>query len=111
MREKYDYFSLPLMARENSIIAVGNNNQLPDYDYSQNLTLHIFELSEQKPAYAEIVNQDGKTMLNVSAVKTGNQVAFTFDGKTQGLSVILRNVRLLRIFKEQNPRNRIGNSN
>jgi alpha-D-xyloside xylohydrolase len=92
MREQYDYFSLPLMARENSIIAVGNNNHLPDYDYSQNLTLHIFELSEQEPARAVIVNQDGKTMLKVSAVKTGNQVKLAFDGKAEGLSVILRNV-------------------
>lgn len=92
IREKYDYFSLPLMARPNSIIAVGCNNELPDYDYLQNLTLHVFELSGQEPAQAEIFDQNGKAALKVSAVRTGNQVQLNLNGIAQGLSVILRNV-------------------
>lgn len=31
LRENYDFFSLPLFARENSIVAIGANNQQPDY--------------------------------------------------------------------------------
>ena len=35
LRENYDFFSLPLFARENSIVAIGANNQQPDYDYGK----------------------------------------------------------------------------
>ena len=92
-RDRYDYFSLPLFARPNSIIAVGSNQQVPDYDYSKKLTLHVFELSETEPAHARIVNQDGKLMLAVTAQRKENQVALHFDGKASGLRVVLHNVR------------------
>ena len=39
MRENYDFFPPPLLARENSIIAIGANNQEPDYDFGKDLTL------------------------------------------------------------------------
>ena len=42
LREQHDFLSLPLLARPNSIIAVGNNDQKPDYEYAQGVTLHLF---------------------------------------------------------------------
>lgn len=40
--EKHGYMSLPLMLRENTIIATGNTDLRPDYDYSDSVTFHFF---------------------------------------------------------------------
>jgi len=40
--ETYDYFSLPLFVREGSIIAFGDNDQTPDYDYENEVTYRVF---------------------------------------------------------------------
>lgn len=92
-KEKYDYFGLPLMARPNSILAVGSNDQVPDYDYSQGLTLHVFELSENEPARTMVVNQDGKPFLKATATQTGSNITLELDGKANGLTVVLHNVQ------------------
>ena len=91
MRENYDFFSLPLLARENSIIAIGANNQEPDYDYGKDLTLHVFELSDK--ASAKITDSKGNDMLSVCAKNEDGKVTIHFDGRAEGLKVLLRNVK------------------
>lgn len=90
LRENYDFFSLPLMARENSIIAIGNNNQTPEYDYSQGLTLNIFELSGT--AETEVCDMKGKKFLNVTAVNDNGKVTVRLDGKYKDLRICMRNI-------------------
>lgn len=92
LKEIHDYFSLPLLARPNSIIPVGNNKEIPDYDYSESLTLHVFELSGTEPAKAEIFSQDGESILRVTAEKKDSEVTIRLDGKVKNLSILLRNV-------------------
>lgn len=41
--EKHDYFSLPLMVRENAVIPMGAVDTRPDYDYLDGLTLHWYQ--------------------------------------------------------------------
>ena len=91
-KEKYDYFGLPLMVRPNSIVAVGCNDQVPDYDYSKNLKLHIFQLTENAAAAATVVNQDGTPFLNVTAIRNADDVILKLDGTVNGLSIVLRNI-------------------
>ncbi|WP_432631557.1 alpha-xylosidase [Brachyspira sp.] len=45
IEEKHDYMSMPLLAKNNSIIAMGNNSKKCDYEYLDNINYHIFELS------------------------------------------------------------------
>lgn len=90
--EKHGYLSLPLMARPNSIIPVGNNTQTPDYAYGDGLTLHVFELEDGKADKTLVYDRDGSAMLEATALKNGSAVNLHFDGKASGLSVILRNV-------------------
>ena len=92
MHEQYNYMSLPLYVKENTILAVGGNEQVPDYDYSQGLTLHIFELSEKEPANTEIVNQDGNVILRVAAQRIHNQVRVVLEGKADELSIVFHNI-------------------
>jgi alpha-D-xyloside xylohydrolase len=46
MRETHDYFSLPLLVRPNSIIAVGANDQRSDYNFANGIALHVFEIED-----------------------------------------------------------------
>ena len=58
-REIHDFKSLPLMAREGSIIAMGACDSRPDYDYLDNVELHVYKLGEGKSASCKIYNHDG----------------------------------------------------
>lgn len=89
-RENYDFFSLPLFARENSIVALGGSSREPDYDYGRDLTLHVFELSGT--ASAKITDSKGGDMLTVTAEKEGGKITLHFEGKAENLTVLLRNI-------------------
>ena len=49
VRERHDTLSLPLLARPNSIIAVGAIDDRPDYDFVDGVTFHVFEIQEAQP--------------------------------------------------------------
>lgn len=88
--ENHDFFSLPLMARENSIIPVGSNSQSPEYDYLDGLTLHVFQLKDQ--AEAEVCNQKGEGRLWVKAWNREGKIDISLNGEQKSLSILMRNV-------------------
>src|SRR6185436_2489077 len=48
VQETHAVLSLPLLVRPNSIIAVGNQGDRPDYDYGEGVTLQVYELADGK---------------------------------------------------------------
>ncbi len=90
LHEVHDFMSLPLMARENSIIPVGADDQNVEYDYGKDLTLHVFQLKTE--ASADVKDMYGNDLINVSAKNDSGKVTFQFEGRTEGLSILLRNV-------------------
>ena len=91
LREQHDYLSLPLLARPNSIIAVGNNDQKPDYEYAQGVTLHLFELEDGAVATANVPNLRGETALAVKATRAGKTITVEAQGSGEW-SLLLRGV-------------------
>ena len=90
IEETYDYFSLPLFVRENSIIPVGNNRKDPEYDYTDGLTFNIFSLKDK--AEAVIYDIDGKFALKADAVNDNGKITVTLDGKYNDLKICMRNI-------------------
>ena len=90
LRENYDFFSLPLFARENSIIAMGGNDQEPDYDYTKDLTLHVFALKDK--AKTTIYDVDGNLALTADAVNHQGSVSIQLTGTYENLKICMRNV-------------------
>jgi alpha-D-xyloside xylohydrolase len=80
------------MVRPNSIIPVGSNNQTTDYAYGDGLTLHAFELEDGKVAQTTVYDRDGSLILKATVLKDDGTVYMHFNGKVNGLSVLLRNV-------------------
>ncbi len=88
--ENYDYLSLPIFARENSIVPFGINREVPDYDYTEGTTFHIFELSGE--ATTNICTIDGHEALSINAVYSNGLVTISFKGKGKNISILMRNV-------------------
>ncbi|TYA12120.1 alpha-xylosidase [Paenibacillus faecis] len=80
VQERHDYFSLPLMARPGSLIAVGANDLRPDYDYADGVALHLFELDEGRTATVSVCNDKGRTELQVRVERTGKRLAVIVEG-------------------------------
>jgi alpha-D-xyloside xylohydrolase len=79
-KEKHGYTSLPLMVRPNTILAMGANNQRPDYAYADDVTLYLSEFDDGAQATAEIPNLDGHTAMTARAVRDGNHITVKVEG-------------------------------
>ena len=89
-KETYDFFSLPLFVRENAILPIGGNSQLPDYDYTDNLTLEVFCLKDK--AEAVVCDTEGNKALHVTAIRDGDAVKISIDGNYHNLKIRMVNV-------------------
>lgn len=72
--EKHSYLSIPLMVKENSIVALGYTDDRPDYDYGKDTELRIYTLQEGREASAAVYGMDQKESLTISALKTGSSI-------------------------------------
>lgn len=90
--ERHDYFSLPLMARPNSLIAVGNNELRPDYDYADGVVIHVFELEDGREAKAVVYSVKAEQELEVRAVRSGGVIDIAASGAGKPWEMILRGV-------------------
>ena len=88
--DTYDFFSLPLYVRENTVLPIGGEVKKPDYDYTKDLSLHIFELKDK--AEATVFSTDAEPVLKVKAEKNGNTVSVFLDKLYEGTKIVLRNV-------------------
>lgn len=79
-KETHDYHSLPLMVRPNSILPLGNNDQRPDYDYEDGVTLVVSAFDEGAEASVEIPDLSGETVVKVTAKRVGEEIHLQVEG-------------------------------
>ncbi|MGG0823327.1 alpha-xylosidase [Paenibacillus turicensis] len=79
-KENYDFMSLPLFVRENSILAVGNNNNVPDYDFANEVELKLFEIADGAEVSRKVRNLQGETELEVIVTRTGSVLKINAKG-------------------------------
>ena len=72
--EKHDYLSIPLMVKENSIIAISACDDKPDYDYESGAELRLYALKDEKEASTVVYGMDNKEKITMKAVRNGNQI-------------------------------------
>lgn len=95
-RETHDFLSLPLLARPNSVIPVGNRTDRPDYDFSDDLTLRVYQLESGKSVRVEIPSLIGKieTFFNVS--RDENVIRVWREGPPKAWKVYLVNLHAVK---------------
>jgi len=79
-RERYDYTSLPLYVRENSLLALGARDDRPDYDYADGVTLALYALQDGATAIADVPTQTGASALRVTASRSGGTITIQAEG-------------------------------
>ncbi|MBU7595319.1 alpha-xylosidase [Metabacillus halosaccharovorans] len=72
--ENYDYLSLPLFIKENSILAIGHDDDRPDYEFANNVTFEFYQLQDNQQATAFVTDINGNIKGEIKAVKQNNSI-------------------------------------
>ncbi|MEG6567547.1 hypothetical protein V6B95_11330 [Thermoanaerobacterium saccharolyticum] len=92
IQEKHGYTSIPLMVKPNTIIATGNIDSRPDYDYLDNVTFEIFQLEDGLGVSTVVYGINGEDQVTVIAKKEGNSIVVNVDGAQKPWNVILKGI-------------------
>jgi alpha-D-xyloside xylohydrolase len=102
--ERHGYFSLPLLARQNSAAALGNNKLRPDYDYAEGICFHVFELEDGRSASAPVYNLKGERVSLFTVSRGGSVYTAKNEGAQKPWKLLLRGLRgSLPEISRQNP--------
>ncbi|MFN8502514.1 alpha-xylosidase [Kouleothrix sp.] len=93
LRETHGALSLPLLVRPNSVIAVGANDQRPDYDYADGITLQVYELADSPGITVEIPTLSGELACVFEVRREGRTITVAPEGAAGRWSVLLVGVK------------------
>ncbi|MBD2868057.1 alpha-xylosidase [Paenibacillus arenilitoris] len=89
-KENYDFFSLPLFVRPNSIIALGANDLRPDYDYADGVSLELHNLEDGRAAETKVRDIAGVTEMKVAASRQGDAISVKVEGSGKPFSFAVK---------------------
>ena len=81
--ETFDFMSLPLYIRENTILALGASDDYPSYDYLDGVTLKIASMTVGGHAETAVLSEDRTSKLVVTADAGDKELTLSFDGLTE----------------------------
>lgn len=79
-REVYDYHSMPLMVKENTILPVGKNDREAEYDFADGVTLLLSVFADGKEADVEIPDCRGKIVMKAHAECRDGEIFVHIEG-------------------------------
>jgi alpha-D-xyloside xylohydrolase len=88
-RESHDFMGLPLLVRPNSVIPIGNRIDKPDYEYSDRVTLQIYQLEEGRQVFVEIPMLDGKIETRYDIERKENIIHIQRQGPVKEWNALL----------------------
>ena len=88
---KHDYFSLPLLAKPNSIIAYGKFERDFVYDYARDVEFVIYELEDGKQAECTVYDTEGNAVQHIVADRRDDTIEVTADNKDLPFTVTASN--------------------
>ena len=80
-KETHDYFSMPLLVRANTILALGTNADSPEYDYTENTTICLSCFEDGAESVTVIPDLKGKPAVTVHAKRKGREIFVWTEGK------------------------------
>ena len=89
VKDSHNFLSLPLLVRPNSVIPIGSRSDRPDYDYSDGVTLRIYQMEDGKPISVDIPATDGKIETRFHLQRTGDVIHIQRQGPTKPWNVLL----------------------
>ena len=83
LTETYDFMSLPLFVRENTLLPIGSHMDRPDYDYLEQLTFWLAGLQDEAEARVCVTSLARDYRAEVQAKRTGSRYTIGFSGLRQ----------------------------
>jgi alpha-D-xyloside xylohydrolase len=99
-RETFDFLSLPLLVRPNSVIPIGSRSDRPDYDYSDGVTLHVYQLEDGKQAKVETPSLNGRIETVFEVERKGNNIHIQRQGPAKAWNVIVNSSTVTQLEKQ-----------
>jgi alpha-D-xyloside xylohydrolase len=91
-REQHHYFSLPLLARPNSIIPTGNDTTRPDYDYAAGICFQVFEVEDGAELSVPLYDVAGRGESRLTLSRRGQRYTARHEGACKPWKLLLRGV-------------------
>lgn len=85
--EKFDYFSLPCLAKPNSIIAYGSFEKDFEYDYLNGTEFVIYEPEDGKLIECNIYNTDAEKVFTLTALRNGDKAEISYTDTKSSFKV------------------------
>lgn len=101
--EKHDYFTLPLLARENTILVTGKSDDTTEYDYLDSVTITVFELSDNRQVSVDIFSSDAQKSGVVRASRKGKTILIETEGIKGTCRLMLTNVFRIKLASQGVP--------
>lgn len=79
IKESHGYLSIPMLVKENTIIAVGAVDNAADYEYAENVTLKMYALQDEIPASTVVYSRNNEVELSVVALRSENTITITTE--------------------------------
>jgi len=100
-REEHGYMSLPLLVMSNTVLPISAQSDRPDYDFADNVTLHIFELDDGRTVTTHIPNLIGDTESTFTISRNGSTYKIQRDGSAKKWQVLIHGVEHIAELKNR----------
>ncbi|EOW6645374.1 alpha-xylosidase [Cronobacter muytjensii] len=90
--QRHDFLSLPVYVRDNTLLALGNNDKKPDYAWHEGTAFQLFNLEEGREARCEVPAADGTTVFTLCVKREDTRLTVEGNGNATGWTLCLRNV-------------------
>lgn len=78
-KEKYDYMSLPLFVKPNTILSIGSNEVNPVYDYAEDITFRLYEIGDGQQVEATVNDLAGQVAGSITVSRLGQTISIKTD--------------------------------
>ena len=94
IQEKHGYLSVPLLVKENSIVAIGAHDDKPDYDYGEDTELRIYEPVAGTTVTETVYGMDGSEKIKISVTTEEGKISVSVEtGKVVSVRLVNRKAK------------------
>lgn len=94
IQEKHGYLSVPLLVKENSIVAIGAHDDKPDYDYGEDTKLRIYEPVAGTTVTETVYGMDGSEEIKISVTTEEGKISVSVEtGKAVSVRLVNRKAK------------------
>ncbi|WP_333893523.1 alpha-xylosidase [Atlantibacter subterraneus] len=96
LKQRHDFLSLPVYVRENTLLALGNNDQKPDYPWHNGTAFQLFNLDDGREAQCDVPTANGCVAFTLHVKRDGNKLMVHGEGNAANWTLCLRNIHQLK---------------